>query len=161
MLNGPLDSEDGPRTPEKLVRHEEWVNLNAFLARITAGQVVDMKHMAIWTLRSALEDEMWNRQFPAAMSSVGLTHKTTIHILDGLLPGAVQWILLAGRVVHNAEDDYGTIAHGGDLFTGKEGFSRERWDFWMTRFRWVQEQSELDQETRDLASKAVEVMANI
>ncbi len=102
--------------------------------------------MAIWSLRDALEQRP-RRNNPQA--------------LDGLVPAAAEWIFKAGRVIRTAQQQYGTLARGGDLFRGKEGFSPERWSFWKDRFRWVQGQTGLQERTRRIAQRAEEAMKSL
>lgn len=104
----------------------------------------------------ALEDEPWNhpekkKQLPCL----------SIRVLDGYVLGAAQWIFHAGRVIFASREQYGRAGVGLELFKGPNGFSPERWNFWKKRFAWVQEQTELNQETRAVAKKALEVMEQI
>lgn len=143
------------------MQRRKFVNINAFLARITSHRLIDLKHMAIWTLRLALEDTPWTRQLPQAVRPPPGQARPNIRMLDGLVPGAAQWITHAGPLIHSSQEEYGRLAQGGDLFQGKQGFSRERWNFWKARFRWVQSQGELREETRAIARKAAEAMEKI
>lgn len=107
--------------------------------------VVDLRHMAIWSLRDALEER----------------HRWNLKALDGLVPGAVEWILKAGRLLRTADQQYGAAARPGPLFKGKEGFSPERWAFWKERFQWVQAQAGLHERTRGAAKQAEELMKRL
>ncbi len=103
--------------------------------------------MGIWSLREALERRI---------------SPNSIQVLDGAVPGAAQWILRAGRLIRESDEELGQIALGGTLFrNGKPGFSRERWEFWKARFRWVQNQQGLRKSTTDLARQAAEVMERL
>ncbi len=117
--------------------------------------------MAIWTLRSALEETPMSRPVPTVPPPQG-PPRPNIASLDGLVPGAAQWIFYAGRLIHSSDDDYGRLGEGGDLFRGgKQGFSPERWNFWKDRFRWVEAQEDVQETTRAIAGKAARAMDQI
>lgn len=45
-----------------------------------------------------------------------------------------------------------------DLWTGDSGFSKERWDFWKKRLRWVEARSELKRRTQQDAASLTQMM---
>lgn len=69
-------------------------NLNAFAARCTAGQTLDLKIYGLWTLRDALESE----------SSDG-PPSYDIQFLDVVVPAAAQWMLHAGKAIFSCRDE--------------------------------------------------------
>lgn len=150
---------------------QQWVNVNAFAAKLTAADVTVSKLFAIWGFREALEDECWDPPFnPAASDEVCRVAKlygSTIGILDGLVPAAAQWIFHAGPLVFQCQEEYppgargGDPAGGGNLWKGKHGFCRERWQLWKSRFQWVAEKQSLREGTRAVAKEAVDVMETI
>lgn len=150
---------------------QQWININAFAAKLTAAHVTDLKLWAIWAFRDALEDEPWNRSFnPEEIDKARREAKLygrTIDILDGIVPAAAQWIFHAGHLVFQCQEEYppgahtGDPARGGDLWKGKHGFCKERWQLWKARFQWVTEAQELREETRVVAKEAVDVMEKI
>lgn len=123
--------------------------MNAFAARLTVSGIIDLKHMAVWALSTALEDAAQDSSSPS------------VNKLDVWVPAAAQWILHAGRVISNTEEELGPITRGGRLWKGTPGFSKERWDFWKARFGWVQEQSEPSDETKKIAGEAVAAMESV
>jgi hypothetical protein len=76
------------------------------------------------------------------------------------IPAAIQWLLHATRIIlrdgHLMGTDWGTQS---ELWQGKEGFSRERWNFWKDRLEQIQSQDELDDKTKQLARKASVAMS--
>ncbi|CZS93573.1 uncharacterized protein RCO7_09519 [Rhynchosporium graminicola] len=100
----------------------EWTNLNAFAARLTASSpaipTLDYSLYAIWTMRSAFEDETADA---AAVEA------------------AKMWFLYAGDVIERLSREGksfdGPIAKGGQRFGGKawRGFCEERLAVWKAR----------------------------
>ncbi|KAL8731632.1 MAG: hypothetical protein Q9166_003320 [cf. Caloplaca sp. 2 TL-2023] len=129
-----------------------WASMNAFVAQFTAAGVANYNRYAIWALRDALEDPVGHE------SSVGYPCN-----LDRHVPAAAVWILYAGKVMYTEwlglEEPQD---RGGSLWEGK-GFEAGRWGFWKERFRWVgkQREVEIQDETREMARRAVERMEEI
>lgn len=138
----------------------EWQNLNAFAARCTAAQTLDLKIYGLWTLRDALESES---------SHCPSSHD--IQFLDVVVPAAAQWVLHAGKTIFNSNDevqeDEIQPSHGLDspttvnLWKGKSGFCMGRWTLWKTRFEWVHSVEELNIVSRGLARQAKKAMEEI
>ncbi|CAO2654441.1 Nn.00g111740.m01.CDS01 [Neocucurbitaria sp. VM-36] len=103
---------------EELAR---WRNLNFFAASLFGHGVTDWENLALWQLRTGLEEP-------------GEFVKTSVLV-------ASEWIEEAGYRIYRlcrAEtilDDEATIrAYAcGPAFSGRPGFSRDRWAFWRTR----------------------------
>ena len=106
-------------------------------------------NFGLWSLRDALEEEYEDGS-----------------ALDGYIPAAAQWIFYAGSLLYACEDEIvsdpigGDPYRGGDLWTGKHGFCKERWQFWKVRFEWAAG-SDLQLETKRIAREAVDVMNKI
>ncbi|KAK0243770.1 hypothetical protein EDD85DRAFT_760496 [Armillaria nabsnona] len=148
---------DAEEDTERAPKRERWVNLNAFVARLTAARVYDFELYAIWQLRDALEE-------PIEESGEEVTGSS----FDAKIPAAVQWILYCGELIYTSKREYehgprvGDPAKGGELWKGdKRGFCEERWDFWKNRFAELQHYEKLLPETRALAGKAIQVMEGI
>lgn len=149
----------------------EWKNLNAFAARITASHCKkDFKLYGLWSLREALENELWigtANVGPNEVQPEDLPHERSIHVLPGLVPAAAQWIFHAGRVLFTCQEEILPTSKGGDpmrggtLWNGKHGFCQERWGLWKKRFEWVQGVDGLDAYTKEVARNAVEEMEKI
>jgi hypothetical protein len=202
----------------KQLRNEK-VNFNTFFARAcarsgsgdensnSAGVAHDtdgptaMPLYTIWTLRRALEDATFMAAAAEAPSNIDpqydvetkerLVHLATVHVLDGYVAPAVQWVFHAGRRIYDCCSKTGgsgkrgdltssvdtatttaaeagedgnedaAAAGGGDLWTGGTSFSHARWAFWKQRFAWVAEQCELVAGTRDVARVAADAMERI
>ncbi|KAK0457428.1 uncharacterized protein EV420DRAFT_493228 [Desarmillaria tabescens] len=150
---------DAKEDAERASKRERWVNLNAFVARLTAARVSDFELYAIWQLRDALEEPTEESENGGEMIDKSL---------DAKIPAAVQWILYCGELIYTSEREFetgpsvGDPAKGGELWKGdKRGFCQERWHFWKKRFAELQHYEGLLPETRLLASKAVQVMEGI
>ncbi len=148
---------DAEEDTERAPKRERWVNLNAFVARLTAARVYDFELYAIWQLRDALEE-------PVEESGEEVTDSS----FDAKIPAAVQWIFYCGELIYTSKREYehgprvGDPARGGELWKGdKRGFCEERWGFWKNRFAELQHYEKLLPETRALAGKAVQVMEGI
>ena len=143
-LDPPWDRADQSETRRR------WKNLNAFAARLTTAKCQDFLNFGLWSLRDALEQK-----------------QTDILSLDGHAPAAAQWMLHAGQAIFECEEEIKPSATGGDpyrpgeLWSGKHGFCRKRWEFWKQRFAWVAEVGRLDNETRACAREAFMAMGRI
>jgi hypothetical protein len=203
--------DPAPSVPNREQLRREEINFNAFLAKACARSRIgssrstssgattdaadaydptDMPLYAVWALRRALEDADWTA--PDAASAIDpqydaetkarLTHLATVHVLDGYVAPAAQWVFHAGRRLYDIcsragdksgdksggeadndddDDDDAAAAGGGQLWTGGAGFSRARWAFWKQRFAWASEQRELAEGTRDVARAAADAMERI
>lgn len=150
----------------------EWVNFNAFAARLVAEGICDLKSIGINSLHQALEDEPWKRSPP--LENVRerdrelVMYRRTVGRLNSLVPAAAQWIFHAGRMIFHLQDEWKASQGPGDdqgsgesLWKGKNGFCRERWGFWKSRFAWVHGLKELEFEAKAIAKRAVEIMEKI
>ncbi|KAH6672164.1 hypothetical protein B0J14DRAFT_68293 [Halenospora varia] len=99
---------------------EQWSNLNAFVARLTAlstsTPAFDFSLYAIWTLRSAFEGT--NKVSSADIEAAKVWFKYAKHIVE--------------QLSHEKKTFEGPIAKGGDKYRNKEwkGFSDERLAVW-------------------------------
>ncbi|KAL4066181.1 hypothetical protein J3A83DRAFT_4098949 [Scleroderma citrinum] len=135
---------------------QRWQNYNSFVARLVRDGVYVGLHSAalccISVLCSALEDE------PDPRSKA---YKAYGPELDVFLPIAAEWILLAGKKVYSlskANYSAGFYGNRGKNFKGPVGFSVERWNFWKGRFEAVSNHHKVKDETRLLATQALEAM---
>jgi hypothetical protein len=98
---------------------EQWTNLNAFVARLTALSssipAFDFSLYAIWTMRTAFEGD---------------------EIPESHVEAAKVWFLYAEETMERLSREEktfdGKVAVGGDRFKDKEwrGFSAERLEVW-------------------------------
>ncbi|KAK4447286.1 hypothetical protein QBC34DRAFT_410245 [Podospora aff. communis PSN243] len=128
----------------------EWLNLNAFTARLTTASLLDRPIYPLLELKAALEEE--SHSSPA--------------IRDYRLLVASHWILLSGKHLFRdafrgdslSEDDL-TATEPGPLYTGKPGLYMERWWFWLKRFEELS--GDVDGEVRRAVERAVECMREV
>ncbi|ESK91600.1 hypothetical protein Moror_2518 [Moniliophthora roreri MCA 2997] len=158
---------DPPETdPERNQKRTQWINLNAFVARITDAHVMDFELYAIWALRRALEE---NEFAEVVINSDSET--TSSSSLDADIPTAAQWIFIAGSLIYSSERAWilgpgeGNPARGGPLLQSPDtqGFSRERWQFWKNGFAQAGRYTglRLNEKTKTVARKAYERMGEI
>ncbi|KAM0803716.1 hypothetical protein BDR22DRAFT_839698 [Usnea florida] len=123
--------------------------------------LVSMRKQALWSLMDALE---------VATESPGQIRRTEIYV-----PPAARWILIAGLNLYEycrSNLDYegetvnqrwiGGPEYGSQcLFTGRDGFSVERWAFWKRRFEDIRGLQRVIDGVKNLAAEAAEMMAEI
>lgn len=129
---------------------EGWTSLNAFVARVDQLQLSSFDDYAIWAMRSSVE--------------AAAPEDSELDTTDSYVPPATTWILYGGEKVWERSQAglEGTPStRGGPLWTGKRGYSVERWLFWKKRFCEVAAMDDLKSGTREMASKANEIMDKI
>ncbi len=105
----------------------------------------------LWSIREALEYD----------------YQESGRTLDGWIPAAAQWMLHAGPMIYESQleiehsQSRGDPLKGGDLWKGKHGFCKERWDLWKDRFGWVHRNEGLQMETRRTAEEAFASMGRV
>lgn len=110
-----------------------------------------LEHWAAQTFRIVLEDDYNDR----------------CALLDELVPVAAQYIFHAGRAVYDCEDEMvvppkvENFTFPGPLWNGRQGLSKERWEFWKARFHTIGELDNVQEKTREVAKKAASDMAEI
>ena len=122
---------------------------------------LSMRMQARWSLMYALE---------IATDSPGQIRRAEIYV-----PPAARWILITGRNLYEyckSNLDYegdavnqrwmGGPEHGSQLlFTGRDGFSIERWAFWKKRFEDTQGLQGATDDVKNLAAQATEMMEEV
>lgn len=134
LCAGPDELTDDSNDDEESA--SQWVNFNAFVARIMSKGVFHWPICALLEIRHALEKE-----YP----ETGLTRQYTLRV-------ASQWILLCGRplfkdafrgdVLDEAEL---RMTAPGPLYTttgAKPGLNMDRWRFWLKRLEELGSKSE-------------------
>ncbi|KAJ5979703.1 hypothetical protein N7481_007001 [Penicillium waksmanii] len=126
---------------------KEWINTNAFTARLIGAKIVNWETFPIWALREAFEEPF---------RSVA---ENDIHALV-----AAQWIFHAGKIIYELSVEESLVENpritkGGSLFDGESGFNIKRWAFWKKRAGELN--NEASDEVRGIASAVVEKMSEI
>ncbi|KAL1793012.1 hypothetical protein ACET3X_007994 [Alternaria dauci] len=127
-------------------RHAEPFNINAFAARLTAADLVDLSIYAIWTLRSVLED-----------SAPGQIYSKSG---DKECKAAAAWFIYAGKALYafckEGKTYSGRAAAQGSGVVGEEwnGYNEARWKLWVERLEEVQK-AVVDEETKKVLQKAM------
>lgn len=136
--------ESAPEWADRFTIRQNWVNLNAFVARITEAQVHDFALYAIWAFRDALEEPV--------------VAGTDTHVR-----AAAQWIFHAGQHLYQIERVFPqNVAIAGPLWSGEtKGFCKDRWAFWKQRFEELSDDDRLSDEARRDAGDAGRGMADV
>jgi len=125
--------------------NEHWLNLNAFAARLTNSQVLDLSLYAIWAMREALETHLEDVK-PA--------------VRDETLRAAALWVEFCGQRLYSMETIWesgprkGDVARGGPLYSGPTGFCKARWELWRERFDLLSQDERLQERTRETLKDA-------
>lgn len=162
--NFPLPDNDGEDVDEDA--KAGWINLNAFVARLTAASSVksnkegegrkSMDHSlyAIWALRTALESE----NAPAG------------RVYEAWLGAAAVWVIYAGQFLHalceEGKTDIGRVGRTGDKLKKEgemvSGFYADRWRFWREELGKVERGGGVrDEVVRELIRRARETMKEL
>lgn len=128
-----------------MIEREEWFNLNAFLARVTAEHIQDYSHFALWLMRHTFEED----------------EERSTKEFEMWLIGTAQWIFHAGPLLYANPDYSGPGSAPGDAWSGPDGFSRQRWEFWRQSYQRAAKMNSLRSRTRTVAVEAASVMASI
>lgn len=130
----------------------QWVNLNAFTARLSSSGTADFEVYAIWSIRDALEAS---------------AEQHSITALEIHVQAAIIWIRYAGKFIYSSERIWeqhrlrGDPAVGGPLWKGKSGFCKERWALWKDRLTELSEEQKISNEVRGMVREAAETMTQI
>lgn len=128
----------------------EWLSINTFVSILVGEQFAPFElvkgcaQLGLTVIRNTLE---------VTPRDVGT--------LEDNVPSCVMWIMNAGKWMRENPDLDSHTSHMEweiDPFAGKEGMSDERWAFWGGRLRELKGRSDLSEETRGWAEKAVEFM---
>lgn len=134
---------------------DEWVNLNAFIARIFRDVDSSFRTFGIWELRSGLEGDATKDDKGKPLPQASVDTKVRV---------AAEWIIRAGDRLWKDSllgvwaDSTETRAYvGGDLIPATNGLNLERWGFWKRRFAEVRGVVQ-DQAAKEAVGQALEVM---
>lgn len=133
---------------------DEWLNFSSFLARLYSERIVGWQNFPIWGLRSGLE-------YPLPEKPDGSAGDVWTRV-------ACEWIfqsaprILLESLLHTCSDEpeggiHGRPFSGGPLYSGKSGFSLERWCFWKHRFSEIR--AEAKEDLRAMVDEAMKIMS--
>ncbi|KAJ4319903.1 hypothetical protein N0V94_003675 [Neodidymelliopsis sp. IMI 364377] len=145
---------DAPDASASGLEIDAWANVNFFFAKVTEQGLSDLSIYAIWSLRTALEEEHEDD-----------AEGTAVQKLDAFVPAAASWIFGMSRALYLKDVDLtpsdrkqGNPARGGPLWKGKAGFSKERWALWKERLTVVSKMEEISERTKNISRDAIEAM---
>jgi hypothetical protein len=141
--------------PERDKGIKQWINANAFAARLTATgrKVLGFQLFGLWTLRDALEEPF--------------NEPDQYHDPVAEIPAAAMWMDILGSSISHWTTEYpsgpreGAPGKGGELWNGKHGFCKERWALWRRRFRELSTTPEVNDEVKEVAARATNRMAEV
>lgn len=133
---------------------DAWANVNFFYAHVTKEGLEDLSIFAIWSMRSALENDLQDDDEGSAAQKYNL-----------YVPAAASWIFGMGHVLYTKDTDLtpkdrrqGNPAKGGELWKGKAAFSKERWNLWKERLAVVSKMEKVSDKTRYISKDSLEAM---
>jgi hypothetical protein len=145
---------DAPDASASALEIDAWANVNFFFAKVTEQELSDLSIYAIWSLRTALEEEHEDD-----------AEGTAAQKLNVFVPAAASWIFGMGRALYLKDVDLtpsdrkqGNPARGGPLWKGKAGFGKERWALWKERLAAVGKMEEISEKTKSISRDAIEAM---
>ncbi|KAF4634508.1 hypothetical protein G7Y89_g3609 [Cudoniella acicularis] len=164
---------DPPSTdPNREAKRQGWTNLNAWCAKVSHHRdrfhLLDNRGRVSW-IRFTLERNPWETYDPAKYADEGeeaQTHNRELHdvkALDAKVPAAAVWFQVDAQAIYdlNGHDMGFQLMPAETDWTGKEGFSRERFVAWRERFEWISEIEVLEERTRKAAKEAAEAMKKV
>ncbi|RLL96285.1 hypothetical protein CFD26_106374 [Aspergillus turcosus] len=126
----------------------EWINLQAFAARLMSKCDPSLSLFAVWSLRSGLEEELSDKE------------------LDGEVAAAAMWMVYGGETLFSQladavqDEEKERMMKPGTLYSGQGQLCLERWQFWKRRFG-ESEQIQVNDETKGVIRLAREKMEKI
>lgn len=145
---------DQPEPHASDIEIDAWANVNFFYARLTEKGLQDLSLFAIWSMRTALENEQQDD-----------AEGTAAQKYDVYVPAAASWIFGMGRALYTKEEDLtptdrkqGNPAKGGELWKGKAEFSKERWALWKERLGVISKLDSVSDKTKNISRDALEAM---
>ncbi|GIK00107.1 hypothetical protein Aspvir_004123 [Aspergillus viridinutans] len=127
----------------------EWINLQAFTARLMSKCDPSLSLLGVWSLRSGLEEELSDRE------------------LEGEVAAAAMWMVYGGENLFSQltdavqDEEMERLMMPGTLYSGPGQLSLERWQFWKRRFGEMSEQIQANDETKWVIQLAGEKMERI
>ncbi|EAW17801.1 DUF3632 domain-containing protein [Aspergillus fischeri NRRL 181] len=127
----------------------EWINLQAFTARLMSKCDPSLSLLGVWSLRSGLEEELSGKE------------------VDGEAAAAAMWMVYGGANLFSQladavpDEEKERLMRPGRLYSGQGQLSPERWQFWKQRFGEMSEQIQVNDETKGVIRLAREKMERV
>lgn len=147
LLAGDTPTDDGPKTRDLVNARQQWLNMNAFLARLWALDVADEAFFGLTAMTWGLE--------PLTLTSTrGPTPRDSYHRDEPqelLIEVASIWLRVAGGRMYacreimgpngdpNWDARQGRPGRSGGTWDGVDGFHPDRWEHWKGILREVAE----------------------
>lgn len=151
-----VDQSSAPGSQQSLSL-DEWLNLNAFVARVFRDVQPSFRTFGIWELRSGLEGDATKDDEGKPLTQASVDTRVRV---------AAEWIIRAGDrlwkesllgVWVEETASTGRAYIGGKLIPATRGLNLERWGFWKRRFAEVFEVVK-DDAAREAVGQALEYM---
>ncbi|KAJ4305536.1 hypothetical protein N0V90_001067 [Kalmusia sp. IMI 367209] len=130
-----------------------WTNVNAFVARMARDGVRNYWIYCTWAISAGLETNYKERE---------------MYKLDAFVPPAAVWFLILGKQLYDREDEpeVPTLQQMGRKSTARQkmkepDFSKTKWRRWKQRFESFVEDIKLEEETREFARRAIQIMTEV
>ncbi|PKX97265.1 DUF3632 domain-containing protein [Aspergillus novofumigatus IBT 16806] len=151
MLGPSLRESWDPPTYTKSNDQEivEWINLQAFTARLMSKCDPSLSLLGVWSLRSGLEEELSDKE------------------VHGEAAAAAMWMVYGGENLFSQladaveDEEKERLMRPGTLYSGQGQLSPERWQFWKQRFGEMSEQVQVNDETKSVIRLAREKMESV
>ena len=149
--NIPRRLAEGSKEAIEAVKNE-WTRHNAFLARLVMNP--DLSHRSVYLGRA------FEAFVPALETASENNHQSSADV-----PAAAVWLIYAGNVLYEANisaQDMGPLGQKGGMLWqaigGEGGYSKTRWAFWKSRFKFIVEELDVDEMTKRMSVETVEKM---
>lgn len=143
-----------------------WINVNAFVARITCNGLLDFSSYALWALGDALEDQLEGNNLHHV---VPVPQRLSLYVKV-----AAVWVFIAGEYIYESAltGDEAIDVNSLELeprwkikfpksWKRSDTITDARWAYWRRMFKHLSEKDELEQDSRDMAAGAASAMASI
>jgi hypothetical protein len=170
---------DLPSTdPNRDAKRQGWLNVNVFSAKLSTYGVpeLDERSRAANVLRDTLERTPWEVHHHPDIEEEEENMEEDeyeeyrrnelelrdVRTLNATVPAAAAWIKINGKGIYEMDGPMETEYDWDKTnWTGKKGWSKERFHYWRERFEWISKVTALDKATRGEAKTAAELMKQI
>ncbi|KAF1963838.1 hypothetical protein CC80DRAFT_353121, partial [Byssothecium circinans] len=163
-----------PGTANVATERQAITNYHAFIAKLVALDIPFFQHeirrggnMLRYTLEAAPWEQYHWADIEDAYASDDSEYEDwknnqleiyNVRTLDGVIPAAVEWVKYCGSHMYHQEGELFEYPMRNAKWNGAQGWSKERFAFWRSRFEWVATVTALFMRTKMLAKWAAECM---